>query len=135
MREKFCKNELKPFRTLKGTLLCIWLPKKVDCLHFILCIPFLCPGNDFLKVIVDHGGGEDANTQNNLGRTPLHEVAQLGDEKMLKIMWKLNANANIIDQAFFFLSDFEGNNFAQLRRRRLRCTSLPSGDTPRWWRL
>lgn len=54
--------------------------------------------NSFLKVIADHGGDKDVNTQNAFGRTPLHEVATLGDDKMLKIMWKLNANANIADK-------------------------------------
>ncbi len=49
--------------------------------------------------MVDAGGGEDVNTQNAIGRTPLHEVAQIGDEKMLKMMWKLNANANILDKS------------------------------------
>jgi hypothetical protein len=42
------------------------------------------------------------NTQNAIGRTPLHEIAELEDErerdKMLKLMWKLNANANIADK-------------------------------------
>jgi ankyrin repeat protein len=53
-----------------------------------------------LKIIVDHGGGEDVNTQNSMGRTPLHEVAEIGDDKMLKILWKLNANANISDKVY-----------------------------------
>lgn len=47
-------------------------------------------GNEMLKIIVESGGGEDVNTRNLVGRTPLHEVAQIGDEKMLKTMWKLN---------------------------------------------
>lgn len=50
-----------------------------------------------LKLIVDFGGTEDVNRQNELGRTPLHEVVEIGDEKMLKLMWKLNANGNIMD--------------------------------------
>lgn len=37
------------------------------------------------------------NTQNKLGQTPLHQLAQSGDEKMLKLMWKLNADSNITD--------------------------------------
>lgn len=47
---------------------------------------------------MENGGGEDVNSQNELGRTPLHEVAEIGDEKILKLMWKLNANANIMDK-------------------------------------
>uniref|UniRef100_A0A914GWL2 Ion transport domain-containing protein n=1 Tax=Globodera rostochiensis TaxID=31243 RepID=A0A914GWL2_GLORO len=58
----------------------------------------LCKNNDFLRAITDHGGTECVNVQNAFGRTPLHEVAKLGDDKMLKIMWKLNANANIMDK-------------------------------------
>lgn len=37
------------------------------------------------KLIVDAGGGADANTRNAIGRTPLHEVATSDDDKMLKV--------------------------------------------------
>ncbi|KAK5981003.1 putative Ion channel nompc, partial [Trichostrongylus colubriformis] len=43
-------------------------------------------------------GCDDANMQNVVGRTPLHEVAYLGDPNLLKIMFKLHANANIHDK-------------------------------------
>ncbi|KAL3075605.1 hypothetical protein niasHT_034972 [Heterodera trifolii] len=58
----------------------------------------LCKNNDFLRAITDYGGTDCVNVPNIFGRTPLHEVAKLGDEKMLKIMWKMNADANIRDK-------------------------------------
>jgi len=32
-------------------------------------------GDEFVRIIVQNGGGEEVNTQNNQGRTPLHEVS------------------------------------------------------------
>uniref|UniRef100_A0A8R1HXB3 ANK_REP_REGION domain-containing protein n=1 Tax=Caenorhabditis japonica TaxID=281687 RepID=A0A8R1HXB3_CAEJA len=43
-------------------------------------------------------GCDNANVQNTVGRTPLHEVAEVGDQNMLKIMFKLHADANIHDK-------------------------------------
>uniref|UniRef100_A0A1I7TBT6 ANK_REP_REGION domain-containing protein n=1 Tax=Caenorhabditis tropicalis TaxID=1561998 RepID=A0A1I7TBT6_9PELO len=43
-------------------------------------------------------GCDNANVQNLVGRTPLHEVAEVGDQGMLKIMFKLRADANIHDK-------------------------------------
>lgn len=43
-------------------------------------------------------GCDNANAQNKIGRTPLHEVAQIGDSNLLKIMFKLHADANIHDK-------------------------------------
>ncbi|KAF1769981.1 hypothetical protein GCK72_001798 [Caenorhabditis remanei] len=43
-------------------------------------------------------GCDNANIQNLVGRTPLHEVAEVGDQGMLKIMFKLRADANIHDK-------------------------------------
>ncbi|VDM81181.1 unnamed protein product [Strongylus vulgaris] len=43
-------------------------------------------------------GCDDANMQNAIGRTPLHEVASLGDQNLLRVMFKLHANANIHDK-------------------------------------
>ncbi|CAC14420.3 Ion transport domain-containing protein [Caenorhabditis elegans] len=43
-------------------------------------------------------GCDNANVQNRVGRTPLHEVAEVGDQNMLKIMFKLRADANIHDK-------------------------------------
>lgn len=31
-------------------------------------------------------------------RTPLHEAVQLADENMLKLLWKLKADANVLDK-------------------------------------
>ncbi|RCN35062.1 ankyrin repeat protein [Ancylostoma caninum] len=36
--------------------------------------------------------------QNAIGRTALHEVAYLGDANLLKVMFKLHANANVLDK-------------------------------------
>ncbi|PIO66137.1 ankyrin repeat protein, partial [Teladorsagia circumcincta] len=36
--------------------------------------------------------------KNAVGRTALHEVAYLGDPNLLKIMFKLHANANVLDK-------------------------------------
>ncbi|XGW21641.1 hypothetical protein V3C99_004540 [Haemonchus contortus] len=43
-------------------------------------------------------GCDDANMQNVVGRTALHEVAALGDPNLLKIMFKLHADANVLDK-------------------------------------
>ncbi|VDL67230.1 unnamed protein product [Nippostrongylus brasiliensis] len=43
-------------------------------------------------------GCDDANMQNAVGRTALHEVAYLGDQNLLKVMFKLRANANVLDK-------------------------------------
>ncbi|CAJ0941647.1 unnamed protein product, partial [Mesorhabditis belari] len=43
-------------------------------------------------------GCDDANAQNSIGRTPLHESAQRGDLALLKVMYKLRADANIHDK-------------------------------------
>ncbi|KJH52964.1 ankyrin repeat protein [Dictyocaulus viviparus] len=43
-------------------------------------------------------GCDDANIQNAVGRTALHEVAYLGDANLLKIMFKLHADANVLDK-------------------------------------
>ncbi|KAJ1374434.1 hypothetical protein KIN20_037121 [Parelaphostrongylus tenuis] len=43
-------------------------------------------------------GCDNANKQNAVGRTALHEVAYLGDANLLKIMFKLHADANIHDK-------------------------------------
>lgn len=43
-------------------------------------------------------GCDDANMQNAIGRTALHEVAYLGDANLLKVMFKLHANANVLDK-------------------------------------
>lgn len=59
-----------------------------------------------LKLIVDSVGVEDINKQNELGRTPLHEVVAIGDEKMLKLMWKLKADANIMDNVCVLYLNF-----------------------------
>ncbi|CAD5209581.1 unnamed protein product [Bursaphelenchus xylophilus] len=42
-------------------------------------------------------GEEEVNAPNELGRTPLHEVAQFGDEAMLRILWKMNADVKLFD--------------------------------------
>ncbi|VDO10919.1 unnamed protein product, partial [Haemonchus placei] len=39
--------------------------------------------------------------QNVVGRTALHEVAALGDPNLLKIMFKLHADANVLDKGYF----------------------------------
>uniref|UniRef100_W6NCU1 Ankyrin domain containing protein n=1 Tax=Haemonchus contortus TaxID=6289 RepID=W6NCU1_HAECO len=46
-------------------------------------------------------GCDDANMQNVVGRTALHEVAALGDPNLLKIMFKLHADANVLDKRYF----------------------------------
>ncbi|CAI5438376.1 unnamed protein product [Caenorhabditis angaria] len=43
-------------------------------------------------------GCDNSNVQNKVGRTALHEVAEVGDQNMLKIMFKLHADANIHDK-------------------------------------
>ena len=57
-----------------------------------------------LFTIVDAGGDLDINEQNELGRTPLHEIAECGDEPMLKLMYKLRADANIMDKVSIILN-------------------------------
>lgn len=53
--------------------------------------PMLC-------TILKAGGELDINEQNNIGRTSLHEIAEVGDDLMLKVMYKLNADPNIKDK-------------------------------------
>uniref|UniRef100_A0A158PNG3 ANK_REP_REGION domain-containing protein n=1 Tax=Anisakis simplex TaxID=6269 RepID=A0A158PNG3_ANISI len=53
--------------------------------------------DEIVQLIVDRGGF-DVNQTNAMGWTALHEVACNGDEKALKIMIKLQADANIHDQ-------------------------------------
>ncbi|VDM50946.1 unnamed protein product [Toxocara canis] len=53
--------------------------------------------NEVLQMIVDLGG-TDVNATNAMGWTPLHEVANNGDEGALRIMYKLRADANILDK-------------------------------------
>lgn len=43
-------------------------------------------------------GSVDANVSNAHGRTPLHEAAKTGDEQILKLLWKLKADANVLDK-------------------------------------
>ncbi|KHJ82639.1 ankyrin repeat protein, partial [Oesophagostomum dentatum] len=47
-------------------------------------------------------GCDDPNIQNAVGRTALHEVAYLGEANLLKIMFKLKANANVHDKVLIF---------------------------------
>uniref|UniRef100_A0AC35GDL7 Uncharacterized protein n=1 Tax=Panagrolaimus sp. PS1159 TaxID=55785 RepID=A0AC35GDL7_9BILA len=53
---------------------------------------------DMLRTVAAAGGHLDANERNNIGRTALHEVAERGDEQMLKLMYKMKADANIMDK-------------------------------------
>uniref|UniRef100_A0A914YKU5 Ankyrin repeat protein n=1 Tax=Panagrolaimus superbus TaxID=310955 RepID=A0A914YKU5_9BILA len=53
---------------------------------------------DMLRTIAAAGGHLDANERNNIGRTALHEVAEKGDEQMLKLMFRMKADANIMDK-------------------------------------
>ncbi|CAB3407274.1 unnamed protein product [Caenorhabditis bovis] len=66
-------------------------------------------GNSLLHLAVRSGsmevmrtaiaaGCDNANIQNKEGRTALHEVAEVGDQNMLKIMFKMRADANIYDK-------------------------------------
>ncbi|KAK6730167.1 hypothetical protein RB195_006932 [Necator americanus] len=58
-----------------------------------------CRGGSMEAIRVAIAAGcDDANMQNAVGRTPLHEVAHLGDANLLKVMFKLHANANILDK-------------------------------------
>ncbi|VDP13803.1 unnamed protein product [Heligmosomoides polygyrus] len=52
---------------------------------------------DAIRVAIA-AGCDDANMQNAVGRTALHEVAYLGDPNLLKVMFKLHANANVLDK-------------------------------------
>ncbi|KAI6212729.1 Ion-trans domain-containing protein [Aphelenchoides besseyi] len=52
---------------------------------------------EMIRTIAEAGGGDDSNTPNTLGRSPLHETAACGDEQMLKFLWKLKADANLLD--------------------------------------
>ncbi|PAV85627.1 hypothetical protein WR25_08242 isoform C [Diploscapter pachys] len=52
---------------------------------------------DEVRVVIA-AGCSDANLQNKAGRTPLHEVAAIGDQNLLKIMFKLHADANMHDK-------------------------------------
>ncbi|EYC30062.1 hypothetical protein Y032_0005g2426 [Ancylostoma ceylanicum] len=52
---------------------------------------------DAIRVAIA-AGCDDANMQNAIGRTALHEVAYLGDANLLKVMFKLHANANVLDK-------------------------------------
>lgn len=53
--------------------------------------------NEVIQMIVKFGG-DDVNATNAIGWTPLHEVAFNGEENALKIMFRLHANANILDK-------------------------------------
>lgn len=50
---------------------------------------------EIVKLLVEHGA--NANARNAHGRTPLHEVAEVGDEALLRIMYGLKADATIVD--------------------------------------
>jgi ankyrin repeat protein len=52
---------------------------------------------ELLKIIAEAGAADDVNTPNAQGRTALHEAAETGDEQVLKLLWKLKADANILD--------------------------------------
>uniref|UniRef100_A0A7E4VBG3 Ion_trans domain-containing protein n=1 Tax=Panagrellus redivivus TaxID=6233 RepID=A0A7E4VBG3_PANRE len=60
----------------------------------------LAAGKNFpmLRLILEFGGASDVNRQNKAGRTALHEVAEVGDIQMLKLMYKLRADANVMDK-------------------------------------
>ena len=68
---------------------------------------------NMLKTIVEAGGDGDVNERNKIGRTALHEVAEKGDEQMLKLMYRLKADANIMDK----VSDLK--SFRNLNNSRL----------------
>jgi ankyrin repeat protein len=51
-----------------------------------------------LKIIAEAGAVDDVNTPDAKGQTALHHAVKIGDEQMLKLLWKLKANANALDK-------------------------------------
>lgn len=60
-------------------------------------------GNETALKMITEVGGVNVNDKNAKGWTPLHEVAYNGNEVLLKQLFRLKADANIIDNVSFLV--------------------------------